>query len=511
MLKRWLLFPVLVSIYPALNLYATNAATIDPQRGLLPIALIALFMAVLTWTINRFIRQSTSAGIMALAVGVFLFYYGYVFDLLAALLPINHLILLIVWVFALIVVILEMRRRRPIWPQVNLYLNYVGLILIALPLLTLMMQALNASPVPAIAAQVRHGTPIEDRITLTTPPDVYYIIADGYGRDDVLRHYYNYDNSAFLAALETRGFVIPEASCSNYPATYLALASSLNMDFADVLRPSAQTRPDIYPLIQRNLITRLFDELGYTTIQFATIWEPTRSNSQADIIYKYDTIEPYYQLVGEMTLARPFLIPDIGDELTVLNHLSVENQRTITTSTFAELNAIPAIDAPTFTFAHLIVPHPPFLFDQDGSIPERMQSNTGIRDMGWWLFEEGYIDQIIYTNTQLLDVVDTILATSSTPPIIIIQGDHGPAIHQDDDPTLRRQARLPILNAYYLPGGGDAHIYPTITPVNTFRLILDLYFGSDWGLLDDKIYHSDTASDSPVGLEITTCDPFPAP
>jgi hypothetical protein len=55
-------------------------------------------------------------------------------------------------------------------------------------------------------------------------------------------------------------------------------------------------------------------------------------------------------------------------------------------------------------------------------------------------------------------------------------------------------ARLAILNAYYLPGVDSDLIYPSISPVNTFRLILNTYFGADLPLLPDESYlsaHSD--------------------
>ena len=45
-----------------------------------------------------------------------------------------------------------------------------------------------------------------------------------------------------------------------------------------------------------------------------------------------------------------------------------------------------------------------------------------------------------------------------------------------------------ILNAFYLPGISMDAISPTITPVNTFRLIFNLYFGTDFPLLPDKSY-----------------------
>jgi hypothetical protein len=48
--------------------------------------------------------------------------------------------------------------------------------------------------------------------------------------------------------------------------------------------------------------------------------------------------------------------------------------------------------------------------------------------------------------------------------------------------------KLRILNAYYLPGDPTTEPYPTITPVNTFRVILNGYFGGSLPLLPDRTY-----------------------
>ena len=47
------------------------------------------------------------------------------------------------------------------------------------------------------------------------------------------------------------------------------------------------------------------------------------------------------------------------------------------------------------------------------------------------------------------------------------------------------------MNAYLLPGGGDETLHQSITPVNTFRLILDYYFGATYELLEDRSYYCD--------------------
>jgi len=81
----------------------------------------------------------------------------------------------------------------------------------------------------------------------------------------------------------------------------------------------------------------------------------------------------------------------------------------------------------------------------------------------------------------MIEIIKTILSKSKTPPIIIIQGDHSYTWTQD---------RNKILNAYYLPEGGIANLYATISPVNTFRLIFNYYFGGDYELLPDVAYYS---------------------
>jgi len=87
-------------------------------------------------------------------------------------------------------------------------------------------------------------------------------------------------------------------------------------------------------------------------------------------------------------------------------------------------------------------------------------------------------------------VIDTILANSSQPPVIIIQGDHGPGSRLDWDSPQRTclWERTPILNAYYLPEGRDSLLYPSISPVNSFRVVLNSYFGTNLPLLPDDTY-----------------------
>ena len=143
------------------------------------------------------------------------------------------------------------------------------------------------------------------------------------------------------------------------------------------------------------------------------------------------------------------------------------------------LEAIPKtiaeVPGPKFVYAHIVSPHPPFVFTADGTPLDNSPTDELV----------AYGDQIAYDNTRLLDIVDRLIAESEGPPIIIIQGDHGATI---DYAGLRidEAERLGILNAYYLPGGSEQELSTSLSPVNTFRLIFDLYFNGHYGLLNDK-------------------------
>jgi hypothetical protein len=141
------------------------------------------------------------------------------------------------------------------------------------------------------------------------------------------------------------------------------------------------------------------------------------------------------------------------------------------------LPKVPRLPAPKFVFAHIVSPHSPYIFGPDGEETQNADLDTIV----------GYTNQVTYLNKRILPIIDEIISASETPPIIILQADHGWA---RDEP----ERRMRILNAYYLPGSGDELLYKSVSPVNTFRLIFNHYFEADFPLLDDLSYYSAMSS-----------------
>jgi hypothetical protein len=148
-----------------------------------------------------------------------------------------------------------------------------------------------------------------------------------------------------------------------------------------------------------------------------------------------------------------------------------------------------------FVLAHVLSPHEPFVFGRDGEDVSPYDRPYSLKDIYadpdlpalpgrvGPEYARRYRAQAGFVGDRVLAVVDEILERSPFPPIIIVQGDHGPYGFSPD----LRSAQFPILNAYHLPGDEAAsRLYPAVTPVNTFRIVLNAYFGGEHALLADE-------------------------
>jgi hypothetical protein len=318
-----------------------------------------------------------------------------------------------------------------------------------------------------------------------TPPDIYYIITDSYARSDLLESSFNYDNRDFLSNLEAQGFYIANCSQSNYSRTDLSLASSLNLDYLqkldDDFKPENLDRSTLWDSILHSTVRYELEQAGYKTVAFATgsAWDEL---TDADA---YFSPPPVWSSMTEFEtmLIRTTPLRHLED-LQLINLAQIDGQhyRERTKLILNSMDKLAHMPGPKFVFIHLLPPHPLFVFGPDGSPtnPDDFMDADGVYHFD--SYANGYRNQVQYISGQLEKAAATLLADSPQPPLIVIQGDHSPWFQSGDK-------LFEILNAYYLPGHADL-LYPSISPVNTFRLILDTYLGADYPLLEDVSYES---------------------
>ncbi|MEZ6091020.1 MAG: hypothetical protein R3C05_23965 [Pirellulaceae bacterium] len=140
-------------------------------------------------------------------------------------------------------------------------------------------------------------------------PDIYYIILDGYARQDLMREIYNFDNDQFIRGLKDRNFYVAEKSNSNYAMTFLSLASSLNMQYLDQLgllldgEPSEGNawRQNVYAKIRNNEAARTLKKHGYHYVHINTSWGGTESSDLADVSMP-ETLTEFQKVLVDTTM-----------------------------------------------------------------------------------------------------------------------------------------------------------------------------------------------------------------
>jgi hypothetical protein len=330
-------------------------------------------------------------------------------------------------------------------------------------------------------------------------PDIYYIIVDAYGREDILQELYGFDNRSFTNALRERGFYIGDESRSNYHFTELSLASSLNMTHLHELELQRfQTRMPVRNMIKDSTVVRFLKRQGYETVAFETGKSDTQCGQFDRYISFGNALNDYQDTLYYKSLI-PRLLDWTGNSLLSAAHR--HGARTLATLESIPL-AVSSDSKPTFIFSHLLAPHPPFVFDAQGQAIDLHGHYlladgslfTCCYDYDVEVYRKAYRDQVAFINQKLITMVERIQANDRRS-IIIIQADHGPRLGfgsresiYPKEAAARYQEGFSILNAICLPDDGDAAFYSSMTPVNTFRLIFNEVFGTNLELEADESY-----------------------
>jgi hypothetical protein len=324
----------------------------------------------------------------------------------------------------------------------------------------------------------------------------------------VLQKQFGYDNSAFIQALKSRGFFVSDCTFSNYYNTTLSMASSLNMAYLDTLGFkdsdffSEDGNPAFETVTHQNKVRKVLAGYGYQFMAFKGFF-PINDIRDADTYFNYSKEQNWQIDLSErnfQNLAMKTTMLRVLDEiikmhpdstlwkqlpLPVYSILNPNGDQFSSRSyqwysqhmyTFDRLPTIPAMPGRKFVYAHIYATHQPFVMRADGSFLWPINEDN-----------DGYLPAVEYVSQRTIEVIDQIIKNSSTPPVIILQADHGHGSGLD----LNK-----ILNAYYFPGLQEKPS-ATMTPVNTFRFILKGYFGEPYDLLPDIIKQGDLSTKPP--------------
>jgi hypothetical protein len=473
--------PPLFAAFPVLSIYSANLALIPLSDLWVPlITVVGLSFPI--WAICGLIARSWSRGASAasLICSTLVFYS-----------PIS--------------------RAIPLFSTLSVWFGCVALLGVAMgfllknpTFLNIMSSLMVAASLGGIAWGNIHADSDLSKVAFTTPagstetgghlPDIFYIILDGYGREDALKRVMHFDNSGFIDALKKRGFYVADKSHSNYVQTELSISSSLNFNLIPNLLPhmssNSSDRKPLDALISNSAASRFLTGRGYRTISITSGFPPLKFPFSDLWLTQAATTSLFETTLLQMS---PFVNRDQVTESQFIWRRSailgaLENTRRLAVES----------PRPRFVFVHVLAPHPPFVFGPHGELV-RHHGPYGFWDGSDYMtyagnretYRNGYVNQVQYLNSQVLLTVDALLS-SKEKPIILIQGDHGSKMKLDQDDLAKTDVTecFENLSTFYVPENVRKRLYPTITPVNSFRILLSSLFGAKLPLMPDKSWYS---------------------
>lgn len=359
-------------------------------------------------------------------------------------------------------------------------LNVAALVLLAMPSASIGIGQAIAPPLapPPSAAQTQN----------LQRPDIVHIILDGYARQDILNTLFDYDNSPFLSGLEERGFTVAPAATTPYPQTLLVLTSI----FAGETTPPGLNTIEGPETYRRRLIAQigkghqltLLQQHGYEIQHSQSIYPPINRAFES-FSTKLAPSTPlcctlFQQTIFKKTLLWPFIRPSFA-----------AYARSMTAFAF---NQNPLADRgeespPLLYIQHINAPHPPYVFNEDGTSATPLSYSLATGDMyidspsKRRASAKAYKKQIAYVDAQALEQIDRLIEARSRPLVIFLHGDHGSDLFlrydSTPDNTCLKERFSPLLAVYSSDGRLAKRIREDESLLNLYRHVAASYLNED--------------------------------
>ncbi len=488
---------LLFAAYPTLFLFSHNLSIAVPRDALPPLVIsvtAALFATAVLTLVTRDLRRSA---LVVSALVFVVFGYGHVLTATESLgmgVRPTH---------AVLAVTVGLAVSGAIWlrgnlPAVTRALNLASVVMVAVTLVSIGPHEIDrargislagSSPGTAGTSTVVPGAPAAGAGEFGR--DIYYLVFDRYGSQRSLELNYGIEDPGLFDWLREHGFYVADDSHANYVKTSLSLAATLNLDYlddvAERMGPSSDDHEPIFEMFQEHEVGAFLKGIGYEYIHIGSWYQQTRTSRLADINTSDESLTDFSASLFDTSIL-PLIAPAVVEDGPVTDR---ERAYAASVEQLRQLRHVAERPGPQFVFAHVLLPHPPYVFDATGAFVEKERGDENAK----------FAAQLRYTNDQIISILEPLLAQpEATRPIVVLQADEGPyprryardtnGFDWSTATTRELETKFGILNAFHLPDVGDERLYPTISSVNTFRLILDEYFGAELPLLPDRTYSS---------------------
>ena len=508
--------PFLIAFFPIIAVYSVNIGLIQLEQFILTTLLIVGSAFLFFLCLKRILKNRKKAALIVTLSFIIFFSFGHVYNMLNQIsiddvdLGSNRILLPIFTILFVIGSFLIIKTKRTLDNATSIA-NTISVVLISVIVIMVGIETFGCDEcliqqdtswyfdffsdekIDLSSYFEDHSFSISESGSL---PNIYYIILDGYPRNDVLKKHVNFDNSEFTDLLKQRGFHVAENSHTNYSFSSPSISSTMNMNYINFLVDEVgEDSRDYNPILGKdfglyadNQVIKNFKLMGYKVVKIGLAATYLHEIPLADLSPCYKTIH----------LMDNRLLDAVGSTSMIgyfIERWAEEQQRQIILCDFEELPKISGyFEEPVFVWSHIMLPHFPLIFGPNGEPITPGQSLLTMNHPEYtgsgWDIKTQFVQQLQFSNKKSMEFIDKILENEKQS-IIIIQSDHGSAFGVNlQDPTDDDAfQKLSNLSAIYFPDEKHREMLTDDrTNVNTFRLVFNSYFGSDYEMLEDRTY-----------------------
>lgn len=307
--------------------------------------------------------------------------------------------------------------------------------------------------------------------------NVYHFIFDGYTNSKTLRELFHFQNPVD-SFLQAKGFYVAGNTKSNYNFTPYSLSATLNLRYLDLTKKGLQRDFNNFlfgsQVYRQNFIFRFFQNRHYRVSHYSFLDDYDELDKLGIFAPKTPVFMLRLQTLERIQLNNWLWAKLSGSEFTEEVKESMQNDIRYNQQAFR--HALPSEGKLQYNFTHFFLPHDPYIFSKE--------SINALHFDDLMNHETGYVKQVEYVN----GLIKTLVTELQKNPhnIIIIQGDHGFREYDPSaDPELTQNEAF---NAIYFPDRNYSRLYDSISLVNTYRVVLNHYFGQQLPLLPDQYF-----------------------
>ncbi len=485
--------PMLLAAYPVLFLFSENLAEVAVGETFQPILRAVAVAGAITIVAGLLLRDLRRGALIASAMVIVWFTFGHVMDLVEPM-GISRDVQLAVSIAFIVVVALGAIFLRPsAIGRLTTAFDVVSVVLIAMTLINIVPHEMSRGTFAAAPTDAARGPRPS---AAPGARDIYFLVFDRYGSNEALDDLADAHND-LPDWLDSKGFTVARDAHANYGRTTQSLAATLNLTYLDdvVARmgPDSNDPSPVNEMLQDHKVGRFLQDHGYRYVHIGNWFAPTKTVRIADENPVLTSQTDFGALLDKTTLG-PTINEMRGLKDPPSHHLL---HRAAGLFDLNELDVVSAEPGPKFVMLHILLPHEPYVFAANGEY-------SGLSEADSRFSPAGFRDQLAFTNDKIRGIVDRLLdVPEAEQPIIILESDEGPypdRYNRDQNgfdwataTPEELETKYGVLTAMYLPGdapAGAPSMYPDMTLINTFPIVLDRYFDAGIPLLPDRSYTS---------------------